>query len=110
MCPCHTDFLYDLEPCLPQGSVSEPASRALQLLVALFGMFTVLSDLGDFLEDRYITGPMAAHLREEYYAVKTRLRAFPHEFCTAPVLCLCISRAWRWIYVLQGLWVRAPLH
>ena len=52
-----------------QGLVSEPASRALQLLVSLFGMFTVLGDMGDFLEDRYITGPMAAQLREEYYAV-----------------------------------------
>lgn len=64
-----------------QGSLSEPASRALQLLVSLFGMFTVLNDLGDFLEDRFITGPMAAQLREEYYAVRAHAN---------PWLCQCV--------------------
>ena len=38
-------------------------------LVSLFGMFTVLRDLGDFLEDGYLTGAMAAALREELYKV-----------------------------------------
>ncbi|KAK9805355.1 hypothetical protein WJX73_005736 [Symbiochloris irregularis] len=68
------NFAESVSAVSKEGSVSGPASRALQLLVSLFGMFTVLSDLGDFLEDRYITGPMAAQLREEYYAVMQEVR------------------------------------
>lgn len=32
-------------------------------------MFTLLRDMTDFLEDQYVTGPMATQLREELYKV-----------------------------------------
>lgn len=54
--------------------VSSPTVAALSRLVSLFGMFTVLRDVGEFLEDGYITGPMGAALREELYKVMQELR------------------------------------
>ena len=52
-----------------QGTLSCPTMEVLSRLVSLFGMSTLLKDLGDFVEDGYLTGPMAGVLREEYYQV-----------------------------------------
>lgn len=58
-----------MHACAVQHEVSSPTVAALSRLVSLFGMFTVLRDVGEFLEDGYITGPMGAALREELYKV-----------------------------------------
>ena len=53
-----------------QAALSAPALAAVSRLMSLFGMFTVLRDLGDFLEGGYMTGAMAASLREEFYQAR----------------------------------------
>ena len=58
-----------------QDSLSGPTQTVLLRLVSLFGMFTVLRDLGDFLEDGYLAGPMAAGLRGEFYQATPKFKS-----------------------------------
>ena len=49
--------------------MSKQTAAALGRLLTLFGTRTLVQDLGDFLEDGFLSGPQAAALRSMQYTV-----------------------------------------
>ena len=52
-----------------EHTLKPPALAALRKLLALFGVTMLASDLGDFLEDGFLSGKQAAALRTLQYQV-----------------------------------------
>lgn len=63
-------------------TLSPAALAALQRLLALFGVHMLLADLGDFLEDGYLSGAQAGALRDLQYTVR---------LCCWLLHCICIA-------------------
>ena len=57
--------------------MSQQTAAALGNLLTLFGTFTLVQDLGDYLEDGFLSGSQAAALRTMQYMVGLSLRPVP---------------------------------
>ena len=57
--------------------MSRQTAAALHNLVTLFGTFTLIQDLGDYMEDGFLSGSQAADLRSMQYTVSPPLHPWP---------------------------------
>ncbi|KAK9824680.1 hypothetical protein WJX72_012328 [[Myrmecia] bisecta] len=70
----YSNFADSVKQLASQGAVSAACVAALRKLVALYGLTSLLRELGDFLEDGYMSGSQASQARQQQYALLRGLR------------------------------------